>query len=70
MQVSAVDFIEKPALYLDKAQSEVVTIIKDGDVVAVLSRPDYAPITDGLLGILKDSGIKNKDDMKAMKVRL
>ena len=70
MEVSAIDFIKKPALSLDKAQDEVVTIIKDGNVVAVLARPDHAPISHSLLGILKDAGVKNKDDIRDMKVGL
>jgi hypothetical protein len=68
MQVSAVDFIEKPALYLDKAQDEIIFIVRDGNVIAVLTNSDYAPITDSLLGILKNSDIASKDDIKAAKV--
>jgi len=45
----------------------VITIIKDGKPIAVLARPNYTPITDGLLGVLKGSGINSKDDIKAMR---
>ena len=67
MQVSAVDFIKSPALYLDRVRYSAVTIIKDGSPIAVLAKPDDTPIADSLLGLLKDSGIKSKEDIKAMR---
>ena len=67
MQVSEVDFIKSPALYLDKIDVETVLIIKEGRAIAVLSRPNNTPIADSLLGILKNSGIKDTDDIKAMR---
>jgi len=67
MQVSAVDFIQSPAIYLDKVRESVVTIIKDGSPIAVLAKPTDTPLTDSLLGLLKDSGIQSKDDIKAMR---
>jgi hypothetical protein len=70
MQVSELDFIEKPALYLDKVQDETISILRNGSVIAVLTKPDYAPITDSLLGILKNLDAKSKDDIKAAKVKL
>jgi trimethylamine:corrinoid methyltransferase-like protein len=41
---------------------------RDGAAIAVLAKPNYTPITDSLLGILKDSGINNADDIKAMRL--
>jgi len=67
MQVSVIDFIGSPALYLDKVRDSVVTIIKDGSPIAILAKPQSTPITDSLLGLLKDSGIKDKNDIKAMR---
>jgi hypothetical protein len=68
MQVSAVDFIKTPSLYLDKVVDEPVDITKDGCTIAVLVRPKSTPITDSLLGLLKDSGINCADDIKAMRM--
>ena len=36
-------------------------------IVTVLAKPDETPITNSLLGILKDSGITNKSDIKTMR---
>ena len=68
MQVSAVDFIKSPSIYLDKVKESVVTIIKDGSPIAVLVKPEDTPITDSLLGLLKDSDIRDKQDIKAMRL--
>jgi len=68
MLVTDTDFINAPALYLDKARVEAVYIIKDGHTIAVLDKPSNTPIADSLLGILKDAGIKGIADIKAMKV--
>jgi len=68
MQVSDVDFIKSPSIYLDKVRDSVVTIIKDGSPIAVLVKPSDTPITDSLLGLLKDSGIQDKEDIKAMRL--
>jgi len=62
------DFIKNPALYLEKAAFEAVLITKHGRTVAVLAKPSDTPVTDSLLGILKDSGIKNAGDIKAMRL--
>jgi hypothetical protein len=67
VQVSAVDFINSPALYLDKVNAETVIITKDERTIAVLAKPSGTPVTDSLLGILKGSGIKNAADIKAMR---
>ena len=67
MQVSAVDFISSPALYLDRVRDSVVTIMQDGNPIAVLVRPQSTPITDSLLGLFRDLDIDDKDDIKAMR---
>ena len=67
MQVSTENFINSPAIYLEKARDSIVTIIKDGNPIAVLSRPIDTPIANNLLGLLKDSGINSKDDIRAMR---
>ena len=67
MQVSSIDFINSPAIYLDKVKDSVVTIIKDGNPIAVLIKPQDTPIADSLLGLFKDLEIKDKDDIKAMR---
>jgi len=66
--VAVNEFIKSPALYLDKVRDSTVTIIKDGQAIAVLTKPSNTPIADSLLGLLKNSDIKNKDDIKTMKV--
>jgi len=68
MQVSAIDFIKSPAFYLDNVDREIVHITREGHTIAVLARPSETPITDNLLGLLKDMGIKDANDIKAMKV--
>ncbi|MCL1909117.1 MAG: hypothetical protein FWG12_07110 [Holophagaceae bacterium] len=68
MQVSAVDFIKTPEFYLGKVDAENVHITKNGHTIAVLAKPSETPVSDSLLGILKDSGIKDASDIKAMKV--
>jgi len=73
MQVLAVDFINSPALYLDKVRDSAVTIIKDGSPIAMLVKPSTAPaestpISNRLLGVLKDSGINSEDDIKDMRL--
>ncbi len=68
MQVSAVDFIKSPAIYLEKSGVENVLITKEGRTIAVLTRPSDTPVTDSLLGLFKDTGIKNADDLKAMRL--
>ena len=68
MQVSTVDFIKSPAFYLDKIVDEPVDIIKDGYTIAVLEKPCGTPIADSLLGLLKDTGIKCADDIKAIRM--
>ena len=67
MQVTTNDFIKSPALYLGKAKDSVITIVDGGQTIAVLTKPSDTPISDSLLGLLKDSGINNKSDIKAMR---
>ena len=66
MQVLATDFIKSPASYLDKARDSIVMIVEDGKTIAVLSKPSNAPLTDSLLGIMKDYGIETRDDIRDM----
>jgi hypothetical protein len=68
MQVSAVDFIKSPAIYLEKIAMENVLITKEGRTIAVLAKPSDTPITDSLVGLLKGSGIKSAEDIKAMRL--
>ena len=68
MQVTVKEFVDFPALYLEKADVESVYITKDGQTIAVLAKPSSSPITDSLLGLLKDTGLKSNDDIKSMKV--
>ena len=68
LQVSAVDFIKSPALYLEKVEDGVVQIIRDGCAIAILAKPNPTPIADSLLGILKDTGLGGLSDIKALKV--
>jgi len=68
MLVTDKDFVRFPALYLDKVKVESVHITKDGCTIAILAKPSNSPITDSLLGLLKDTGVKSADDIKAMKV--
>ena len=67
MNISAAEFIASPALYLEKVDTGPVTIEKEGTTIAILVKPNATPITDSLLGILSASGIKNVDDIKAMR---
>ena len=67
MQVTVNEFIKSPALYIRKVTNSAVTIIEDGQPIAVLIKPDNTPISDSLLGLLSNSGVKNKDDIKDMR---
>jgi antitoxin (DNA-binding transcriptional repressor) of toxin-antitoxin stability system len=67
MRITTNEFIKRPALYLEKVSESNVTITKDGQPIAVLTKPNDTPITDSLLGLLKGSGIKSKDEIKAMR---
>jgi len=70
MHVSIREFVESPALYLDKIEAGNVQIVKDGLTIAILSKPSSTPIADSLLGLLKGTGITSADDIKAVKVGL
>ena len=69
MRVTDKEFIESPAIYLDIIEAENVQIIRDGRAIAILAKPSDTPIANSLLGLLKDVGISNIDDIKAMKVK-
>lgn len=70
MQVTAVDFIKSPAVYLEKVGIESVIITKEGRAIAVLEKPNDTPVSDSLLGLLKGSGIKNAADIKDMRLNV
>ena len=59
--------MKSPALYLEKVSAESISITENGNTIAMLVKPVDTPVTDSLLGILKDSGISNADDIKAMR---
>jgi hypothetical protein len=61
------EFINAPEFYLGKVDAENVHITKDGNTIAVLAKPSNTPVADSLVGIFKDSGIKDASDIKAMK---
>ena len=67
MQVTVNDFIKSPALYISKVANAAVIIVENGQPIAVLIKPDITPISDSLLGLLNNSGVKNKDDIKDMR---
>ena len=67
MRVSVTEFITSPAFYLEKVGEDSIIITKDGITIAVLTKPSSTPIADSLLGILRDSGISNTDDIKEMR---
>ena len=64
MNVLAVDFINSPTLYLERVKESPVTTIQNGNPIAMLIRPSETPITDSLLGCLKDSEIESAEDIK------
>ena len=68
--VSVNEFIENPVLWLDRSAVETVRIMRDGQTVAVLSKPSETPVSDSLIGLLSGTGIKDKSDIKAMRLGL
>ena len=68
MRVSNIDFIKSPAIYLDRAGTEPVTITREGREIAVLTKPNDTPITDSLLGLLKGMDIKNTGNIKDVRL--
>ena len=77
--VLATDFIKAPSLYLGMVKESSITITQDGSPIAMLVRADNGnpiatietsdtPITDGLIGILKDTGIQARDEIKEMRL--
>ena len=60
-EITAVDFIKSPALYLDRVNVESIVITKEGRPVAVLAKPDDTPISSSLLGLLRDTDIESLD---------
>jgi len=65
MEVAVVDFIKSPQTYLDRIINGSIFIMRENRPIAVLSRPSDTPISDSLLGVLKDSGVRDIDDIKA-----
>ena len=70
MQVASADFIRSPALYLDKVGVEPVTITNEGREIAVLTKPRATPVSDSLLGLLKDADIASVSAIKDMRLGL
>ena len=68
MQVADVDFINEAARYLEKLTDEPIHITRNGRNYAVLAKQSETPLTDSLVGILKDSGITCGDDIKRMRL--
>jgi hypothetical protein len=68
MQVTDVDFINEAARYLEKLADEPIHITRNGRKFAVLAKQPETPLTDRLVGILKDSGITCADDIKKMRL--
>jgi hypothetical protein len=62
------DFINSPALYLEKVNDESVVITEKGHDIAMLTKPSKTPISDSLVGLLKGSGIKNMRDIKKLRL--
>ena len=67
MRVSAGEFIKSPAVFLEKTAFEPVYIIKDGQDIAILSKPSKTPLTDSLVGILKGADVLSVEDIKKMR---
>jgi hypothetical protein len=53
---------------LYKVETENVLITKEGRTIAGLAKPSETPIADSLVGLLKNSGIQNIEDIKAIKL--
>jgi hypothetical protein len=68
MRVADIDFIKKPAEYLNQLNREPILITRDGQEYAVLSKPAETPITDSLIGILKGADITGLEDIKKMRL--
>jgi hypothetical protein len=67
MYVSSVDFIKSPEHYLERVNAEPIHITRDGRDIAVLAKPSDTPITDSLIGILKDADVKSATDIKRIR---
>lgn len=68
MRVADVDFINNPAQYLDRLNTETIFITRDGQEYAVLNKSTKTPISDSLIGILKGADITKLDDIKKMRL--
>ena len=68
--VSVNEFVENPVLWLDRSAAGEVHITREGRTVAVLSRPSGTPVSDSLIGLLSGTGVKDKSDIKAMRLGL
>ena len=77
--VLATDFVKTPALYLDRVKETTITIIQEGNPIALLVNPIHTnpsaanetsltPITDSLTGLLKNTGIETKDLVNALMI--
>ena len=68
MRVADIEFIKSTAEYLGKLDTEPIYITRDGQEYAVLSKATKTPITDSLIGILKDAEITSLEDIKKMRL--
>jgi len=66
-QVTATDFINSPAIYLERVADGTINITRDGQTIAILAPPSITPIADSLLGILEGSGVSNSNDIKTLR---
>jgi hypothetical protein len=55
-------------MYLEQVSTEPVYIIQDGKDIAVLAKPSKTPLTDSLVGILKDSEVSSVEDIRKMRL--
>jgi|GEM_PF-1993138 len=66
-QVTVTDFINSPAVYLERVADGIINITRDGQTIAVLTPPGVTPIADSLLGILEGSDVSNSNDIKTLR---
>jgi hypothetical protein len=68
MRVTEAEFIQSSAQYLEELSDEPIFITRGGQELAVLAKPGDVPISDSLVGTLKDSDVKCPDDIKRMRL--
>ena len=68
MRIAEIEFIKSTAEYLDKLDMEPIHITRSGQEYAVLSKATNTPITDSLIGILKDADITSLEDIKKQRL--